>query len=154
MTDWNSEERGDEGKRGRVSGNATRKEKGSGQAGGWVGTAAPVPEVDDSLLTSQTFILKVRALRRTSDWPVSSRNGLTADLVPAFAPVDADRTSVPPIVTRRLAAETPAAAAEAGAGGAFSLSLKVGTAREVMTCVTEREKNLSMRCGCKGRREI
>lgn len=33
-------------------------------------------EVRRLLFTSQTFILNVSALARTSDWPVSSKNGL------------------------------------------------------------------------------
>lgn len=55
------------------------------------------------------------------------------------------RPSVPPIVTRREA-EAAAAAAAVVDGGAFSLSLRMGIGRDVTTCVTEREKNLSIRC--------
>lgn len=54
------------------------------------------------------------------------------------------RPSVPPIVTRREAA---AAVVD---GGAFSLSLRMGIGRDVTTCVTEREKNLSIRCNENG----
>lgn len=117
-------------------------------------------------------MLNACALSRTSDCPVSSRNGFNilpngqndasvgsrnSVLQSGTAPISekgethvlddllvAVRPSVPPIVTRREAAA--AAAAAVVDGGAFSLSLRMGIGRDVTTCVTEREKNLSIRC--------